>query len=93
MQDTIFRKKAKEAIVDYWNGNKTLVGKHGKISPQRVHITWMCTDRCSEACEIMAKVSTDVDNKMMFAFSYRDDDEKRGYLTVYRQQKHTAIQY
>ena len=84
-----FRSMAKKAVIDYWNGNKTLVSKFGEVSNQAVFIVWQV--KAIQNSKALLGVSADGDG-MYFEFTY-DGDNKTGYLDVYKKQKKVVIDY
>lgn len=87
MNETKFRSIAKKAVVDYWNGNKTLVKKFGEINPQKVYITWQC--KSIQNLKALLGVSFEGDG-YYFEFTW-NGDKAEGYLDVYKKQTHKTI--
>lgn len=89
IHENTFRKIAKNAVAEYWNGNKTLVKKYGKITSQKVYVVWQV--KAIQNSKAMLGVSME-DDGYYFEFTY-SGDAKIGYLDVYKKQKHVEIEY
>lgn len=87
MTETKFRSIAKKAVVEYWNSDRTLAKKYGKITHQKVYVTWQC--KTIQNLKALLGVSFDGDN-MYFEFTW-NGDEKEGYLDVYKKTKHEVV--
>ena len=87
MSEQKFRSIAKKAVAEYWNGNKTLVNRFGKITDRKVYVTWQC--KCIQNLKALLGVSFDGDG-YYFEFTW-NGDEAEGYLDVYKKQKHLTI--
>lgn len=84
-----FRRRAKKAVVEYWNSNKTLVKKYGEINNQKVYVVWQV--KAIQNSKAMLGVNVEGDG-MYFEFTY-NGDAKEAYLDVYKKQKHSTIKY
>lgn len=87
MNETKFRSIAKKAVVEYWNGNKSLVKKFGEITPKKVYVTWQC--KAIQNLKALLGVSFEGDG-YYFEFTW-NGDEAEGYLDVYKKQTHKTI--
>lgn len=87
MTETKFRSIAKNAVVDYWNSAPALVKKFGKISNQKVYITWQC--KAIQNLKALLGVSFEGDG-YYFEFTW-NGDEAEGYLDVYKKQKNITV--
>ena len=88
MSEDKFRSIAKNAVVEYWNGNQKLVNKFGTITSRKVYVTWQC--KAIENFKAMLGVSFDGDG-YYFEFTWHGTEE-HGYLDVYKKQKHVVIE-
>ena len=87
MSETKFRSIAKKSVVEYWNENKTLVKKYGKISHQKVYVTWQC--KTIQNLKALLGVSFEGDG-YYFEFTW-NGDAKEGYLDVYKKARHITV--
>lgn len=87
MSEQKFRSIAKKAVVEYWNANKTLTTKFGKITDRKVYITWQC--KAIQNLKALLGVGFDGDG-YYFEFTW-NGDEAEGYLDVYKKQKHVVV--
>jgi hypothetical protein len=90
MHETTFRRIAKKAVVDYWNGNKTLVKNYGEINTQKVYISWQV--KAIQNSKAMLGVSTGMNDGYYFEYSY-DGASAKGYLDVYKKQTQRVIEF
>lgn len=87
MTENTFRSIAKTAVVDYWNSAPSLVKKFGKISKQKVYVTWQC--KAIQNLKALLGVNFEGDG-YYFEFTW-NGDEAEGYLDVYKKQKHVTV--
>lgn len=87
MTEQKFRSVAKKAVADYWNGNRTLVGKFGTVTDRKVYVVWQC--KAIQNLKALLGVNFDGDG-YYFEFTW-NGDEAEGYLDVYKKQKHLTI--
>ena len=87
MDEAKFRSTAKKAVVEYWNGNKTLVAKFGEVSTRKVYVVWQC--KAIQNLKALLGVSVDGDG-YYFEFTW-NGDEAEGYLDVYKKQRHITV--
>lgn len=87
MDETKFRSVAKKAVVEYWNGNKTLVARFGEIKPRKVYVVWQC--KTIQNFKAMLGVNVEGDG-YYFEFTW-NGDEAEGYLDVYKKQRHITV--
>ncbi len=83
-----FRSIAKKAVVEYWNGNKNLIKKHGEINHQNVYVVWQV--KAIQNNKALLGVSAENDG-MYFEFTY-NGDERVAYLDVYKKQTKKVIE-
>ena len=83
-----FRSIAKKAVVEYWNGNKNLVKKHGEINHKNVYVVWQV--KAIQNSKALLGVSAENDG-MYFEFTY-NGDEQVAYLDVYKKQTKKVIE-
>ena len=82
-----FRSIAKKAVVDYWNGNKVLVGKFGEINTKKVFVVWQV--KAIQNNKALLGVNVEGDG-LYFEFTW-NGDEQEGYLDVYKKQKKVVV--
>ena len=87
LDEAKFRSIAKKAVVEYWNENKTLVKKFGKITHQKVFIVWQCKAIQNSKALLGVKCK---DDGMYFEFTY-NGDAKEAYLDVYKKQTKRTV--
>lgn len=75
-----FRSMAKKAVVDYWNDDKSLVGKFGAINAKKVFVVWQV--KVIQNNKALLGVNVDGDG-MYFEFTV-NGDAKETYLDVYK---------
>lgn len=82
-----FRSIAKKAVIEYWNSNKTLVKKFGKITDRKVYVTWQV--KAIQNMKALLGVSFEGDG-YYFEFTW-NGDASEGYLDVYKKQKNVVV--
>ena len=87
MTEQKFRSVAKRAVVDYWNENRTLVKKFGKITDRKVYVTWQC--KTIQNLKALLGVGFEGDG-YYFEFTW-NGDKAEGYLDVYKKQKNVTV--
>ena len=87
LHEAKFRSKAKKAVGEYWNGNKTLVKKFGEINHQLVYVVWQC--KAIQNNKALLGVSVEGDG-MYFEATY-NGEAKEMYLDVYKKQAHKTV--
>lgn len=87
MDETKFRSAAKKAVVEYWNGNKTLIKKFGEIKAASVYFVWQVKVLQNNKALLGVKIE---DDGMYFEFTY-NGDESKAYLDVYKMQTSRMI--
>ena len=83
-----FALMARKAVVDHWNGDKTLTKKFGKIDLPKVFIVWQV--KAIQNSKALLGVSAENDG-MYFEFTY-NGDEHVAYLDVYKKQTKKVIE-
>lgn len=89
LDENKFRSIAKAAVVDYWNGNKTLVKKFGEVSSRKVFVVWQV--KVVQNSKALLGVNVDGDG-LYFEFTYNGDG-KEAYLDVYKKQAKVTLKY
>ena len=84
-----FRSIAKKAVVEYWNGNKSLLDKFGQIDNRKVFVVWQV--KAIQNNKALLGVNVEGDG-MYFEYTY-NGDAKEAYLDVYKKQAHKTLQY
>lgn len=87
MTEQKFRSLGKKAVVEYWNENKTLVKKFGKITDKKVYVVWQC--KTIQNLKALLGVGFEGDG-MYFEFTW-NGDANEGYLDVYKKQKNITV--
>ena len=87
MTEQKFRSIAKKAVVEYWNENKTLCKKFGKITDRKVFVTWQC--KVVQNFKALLGINLDGDD-LYFEFTW-NGDAAEGYLDVYKKAKHVIV--
>lgn len=82
-----FRSIAKKAVVDYWNGNQSLVNKFGEITSRKVFVVWQV--KVIQNHKALLGVSFEGDGRY-FEFTW-NGDAKEGYLDVYKKQTKVLV--
>lgn len=82
-----FRSMAKKAVVDYWNGNRSLVNKFGEITSRKVFVVWQV--KVIQNNKALLGVSFEGDGQY-FEFTW-NGDAKEGYLDVYKKQTKVSV--
>lgn len=82
-----FRSMAKKAVVDYWNGNRSLVNKFGEITSRKVFVAWQV--KVIQNSKALLGVSFEDDGRY-FEFTW-NGDAKEGYLDVYKKQTKVSV--
>ena len=82
-----FRSMAKKAVVDWWNGDKTLVKKFGEITNRKVYVVWQV--KAIQNSKALLGVSVEGDG-MYFEFTWNGNG-REGYLDVYKKQDHATV--
>ena len=81
-----FRKRAKRAVADWWNGQKKLVDKFREISTKDVFVVWQV--KVIQNSKALLGVNVDGDG-LYFEYTW-DGDDNVAYLDVYsKTDKHT----
>lgn len=88
LDESKFRSKAKNAVVEYWNGNRTLVKKFGAIKPAKVFVVWQV--KCLQNSKALLGCKFEGDG-YYFEFTWDGANEK-GYLDVYKKQKNIVVE-
>lgn len=86
MQEKDFRKKAVEAVVNYFNSQVDSTDKNGTISEDNVFIVWMCKTLQNNK----AMLSTTVSDGMYYEFTW-NGDKNEGYLDAYKKWKNVLV--
>ena len=89
LHENKFRQMAKDAVIDYWNANRTLKKKFGTIERDDVYVVWQV--KVIQNSKALLGVSRDGDG-MYFEFTYHGD-EKCAYLDVYRKATKVDLHY
>lgn len=89
LHENKFRTIAKKAVVEYWNGNKTIVKKFGEIATKDVYVVWQV--KAIQNSKALLGVSVEEDG-MYFEVTYAGD-EKQAYLDVYKKQTQKVFKY
>lgn len=89
LHENKFRSLAKKAVVDYWNGNKTLVKKFGEINSEKVFVVWQV--KVVQNSKALLGVTKE-DDGLYFEFTYVGDS-KTAFLDVYEKQTKVTIEY
>lgn len=87
MTEQKFRSLGKKAVAEYWNENKTLVKKFGKITDKKVYVVWQC--KAIQNLKALLGVGVEGDG-MYFEFTW-NGDANEGYLDVYKKQKNITV--
>ena len=83
-----FRKRAKRAVAEYWNKNKTLVKKYGDISTQKVFVVWQV--KVIQNSKALLGVNIEGDG-LYFEYTW-DGDDQVAYLDVYAKKDHYTLE-
>ncbi len=86
MTNNEFAARAKQAIVDYFNGEADCTDKNGKITLDDVYIVWLCKTLQNHK----AMLSTTVSDGMYYEVTY-NGDKKELYVDAYKKWKNFAI--
>ena len=86
MNELIFREKAVNAVVDYFNSQVDSTDKNGKITPDKVFVVWQCKILQNNK----AMLSTTVSDGMYYEFTY-DGNVGLAYLDAYKKWKTVVI--
>ena len=86
MSNNEFVKKAKEAVVDYFNSQADVTDKNGKITEDDVYIVWLCKTLQNHK----AMISTTVSDGMYYEVTW-NGDKNEGYLDAYKKWKNVVV--
>lgn len=86
MENKEFAKKAKQAVVDYFNSQVDSTDKNGKITEDDVFIVWLCKTLQNNK----ALISTTVPDGMYYEFTW-NGDKNEGYLDAYKKWKNIVV--
>ena len=86
MNELIFREKAVNAVVDYFNSQVDSTDKNGKITPDKVFVVWQCKILQNNK----AMLSTTVSDGMYYEFTW-NGDKSEGYLDAYKKWKNVLV--
>lgn len=86
MEEKLFREKAINAIVDYFNSQIDSTDKNGKITSDNVFLVW----ECKVLQNNKALLSTTVSDGMYYEFTW-NGDKGEGYLDAYKKWKNVLI--
>ena len=86
MTNNEFEARAKQAVVDYFNGETDCTDKNGKITVDDVYIVWLCKTLQNHK----AMISTTVSDGMYYEVTY-NGDKKELYVDAYKKWKNFAI--
>ena len=87
MPEDKFRSIAKKTVVEYWNGNGSLVKKFGEITSKKVFVVWQV--KAIQNNKALLGVNVDGDG-LYFEFTW-NGDEAEGYLDVYKKQAKRVV--
>lgn len=86
MSNNEFVKKAKEAVVVYFNFQTDVTDKNNKITEDDVFIVWLCKTLQNHK----AMLSTTVSDGMYYEFTW-NGDKNEGYLDAYKKWKNVVV--
>lgn len=86
MQEKDFRKKAIDAVVDYFNSQVDSTDKNGKITEDDVFVVWECKTLQNNK----GLLSTTVSDGMYYEFTW-NGDKNEGYLDAYKKWKNVLV--
>lgn len=86
MEERLFRDKAIQAVVDYFNSQVDATDKNGRITKEEVFVVWMCKTLQNNK----AMLSTTVADGMYYEFTW-NGDKSEGYLDAYKKWKNTLV--
>lgn len=89
LHENEFRKRAKKAVVEYWNAHRTLPHKFKEIKTSDVYIVWQVKAIQNSKALLGVKVK---DDGLYFEVTWNGDSSEL-YLDVYRKQKHITVEY
>lgn len=87
LPENSFRRLAKHAVVEYWNGNKSLVKKFGEITVRKVFVVWQV--KVIQNNKALLGINLEGDG-YYFEFTW-NGDAKEGYLDVYKKQTSVIV--
>lgn len=86
MNELLFREKAVNAVVDYFNSQVDSTDKNGKITVDDVFVVWMCKTLQNNK----AMLSTTISDGMYYEFTWNGDKDE-GYLDAYKKWKNVLV--
>lgn len=86
MQNKDFVKKAKQAVVDYFNSQADSTDKNGRITADEVFVVWLVKALQNNK----ALLSTTVADGMYYEFTW-NGDKNEGYLDAYKKWKNVLV--
>lgn len=86
MQNKDFVKKAKQAVVDYFNSQADSTDKNGRITADEVYVVWLVKALQNNK----ALLSTTVPDGMYYEFTW-NGDKNEGYLDAYKKWKNVLV--
>ena len=86
MQNKDFVKKAKQAVVDYFNSQADSTDKNGRITADEVYVVWLVKALQNNK----ALLSTTVADGMYYEFTW-NGDKNEGYLDAYKKWKNVLV--
>ena len=86
MQNKDFVKKAKQAVVDYFNSQADSTDKNGRITADEVYVVWLVKVLQNNK----ALLSTTVADGMYYEFTW-NGDKNEGYLDAYKKWKNVLV--
>lgn len=89
LHENEFRKRAKKAVVEYWNTHRTLPHKFKEIASKDVYVVWQVKAIQNSKALLGVNVS---DDGLYFEATWNGEFGEL-YLDVYRKQKHITVQY
>ena len=86
MENKIFIKMAKQAVVDYFNKQADSTDKNGHITEDEVFVVWLCKTLQNHK----ALLSTTVPDGMYYEVTY-NGDKKEAYVDAYKKWKNFVV--
>ncbi|MBE6733372.1 MAG: hypothetical protein E7561_05180 [Ruminococcaceae bacterium] len=87
MENAVFVKKAKKAVVDYFNSQADSTDKNGKITEDNVFVVWLCKTLQNNK----ALLSTTVSDGMYYEITFNGDKNEM-YFDAYKKWKNFALE-